>query len=138
MKADIHSLELVRQTYAPPDHSVFLLVPQEFFKQAAAFMKELNHTEITRDNIWDVYAELLMCFRSIEDEDRVQNIIATQPGVSGDGEELIGSEKMDVVDLPPYIEGAGCGVIVDASAGNNSSDEDSDFYDFVWTDEEDC
>ncbi|KIK32075.1 hypothetical protein CY34DRAFT_760918 [Suillus luteus UH-Slu-Lm8-n1] len=138
VKADIHSLELVRQTYAPPDHSVFLLVPQEFFKQAAAFMKELNHAEITHDNIWDVYAELLMCFRSIEDEDHVQNIIATQPGVSGDGEELIGSEKMDVVDLPPYIEGAGCGVIVDASAGNNSSDEDSDFYDFVWTDEEDC
>jgi hypothetical protein len=58
VKADIHSLELVRQTYTLPDHSMFLLVPQEFFKQAAAFMKELNHAEITHDNIWDMCYEL--------------------------------------------------------------------------------
>ncbi|KAG2036553.1 hypothetical protein BDR03DRAFT_982849 [Suillus americanus] len=76
VKVNIPSLELVRQTYALLDHPVFLLVPQEFFEQATAFMAELGHTEITSDNIWDVYAKLLMCFRSIKDEDRVQNIIA--------------------------------------------------------------
>ncbi|KAG1884005.1 hypothetical protein F4604DRAFT_1878823 [Suillus subluteus] len=124
VKVNIPSLELVHQTYAPLDHPVFLL---------------LGHTEITGDNIWDVYAELLMCFQSIEDEDCVQNIIAARPVVPEDREEQIESEKMDVVDLPPYIEGAGCRTITDESAaGNKSSDEDSDFYDFVWTDEEDC
>ncbi|KAG1758561.1 hypothetical protein EDD22DRAFT_783750 [Suillus occidentalis] len=130
------SLELVRQTYAPADHPVFLLVPQEFYKQAKSFMAELGHSVLTRQNIWDVYADLLMCFRAIEDEDRIQSVITAQPKIPCDGEKLIGSEDMDILDLPPFVEGAGYGPPPHGATVDNSSDEESEFYEFVWTDDE--
>ncbi|KAG2124899.1 hypothetical protein DEU56DRAFT_963243 [Suillus clintonianus] len=126
----------VRKTYAPSDHPVFLLVPQEFSQQATAFMSELGHTVLTRDNIWDVYSGLLMCFRAIEGEDPIRSVITAQPKIPCDGEKLIGSEEMDVLDLPPFVEGAGYRVPTGESAAVNSSDEESDFYEFTWTDEE--
>jgi hypothetical protein len=140
VKVDGPSLDLVRHTYAPSDHPVFLLVPREFSEQAYAFMSELGHTEltITRNNVWDVYADLLMCFQSIADQDHIRSVIIGQPAIPDDGEKPIGSEEMNVMDLPPYIEGPdepGYGAPVDGSRVN-SSDEESDFYEFVWTDEE--
>ncbi|KAG2114843.1 hypothetical protein DEU56DRAFT_874297 [Suillus clintonianus] len=126
---DNSSLEEVRKTYAPSDHPVFLLVPQEFSQQATAFMSELGHTVLTRDNIWDVYSGLLMCFRAIEGEDPIRSVITAQPKIPCDGEKLIGSEEMDVLDLPPFVEGAGYRVPTGESAAVNSSDEESDFYD---------
>ncbi|KAG2124693.1 hypothetical protein DEU56DRAFT_873254 [Suillus clintonianus] len=133
---DNSSLEEVRKTYAPSDHPVFLLVPQEFSQQATAFMSELGHTVLTRDNIWDVYSGLLMCFRAIEGEDPIRSVITAQPKILCNGEKLIGSEEMDVLDLPPFVEGAGYRVPTGESAAVNSSDEESDFYEFTWTDEE--
>ncbi|KAG0702890.1 hypothetical protein DFH29DRAFT_874866 [Suillus ampliporus] len=112
VKVDGPSLDLVRHTYAPSNHPVFLLVPREFSEQAYAFMSELNHTELT--------------------------ITRNNPAIPDDGEKPIGSEEMNVMDLPPYIEGAdepGYGAPVDGSRVN-SSDEESDFYEFVWMDEE--
>jgi hypothetical protein len=102
-------------------------------------MSKLGHTEliITRDNIWDVYTDLLICFQSIADKDHIQNVIVAQPAIPDDGEKPIGSEEMNIVDLPPYIKEArvGYGAPVDGS-GVNSSDAESDFFEFVWTDEE--
>ncbi|KAG1886720.1 hypothetical protein F4604DRAFT_1571626, partial [Suillus subluteus] len=127
---------LHRKTYAPSDHPVFLLVPQEFSQQAMAFISELSHTVLTRDNIWDAYSGLLMCFQDIEGEDPIRSVITAQPKIPCDGEKLIGSEEMDVLDLPPFIEGAEYRVPTGESAAVNSSDEESDFYEFTWTDEE--
>jgi hypothetical protein len=132
---DNRSLELVRQTYAPSDHPVFLLVPREFSQQAMTFMSELGHTVLTHQNIWDVYADLLMCFRAIEDEDHIQGVITAQPKIPCDGEKLIGSKDMDVLDLLPFVEGAGYGPPVHGATADNSLDEESDFYEFVWTDD---
>ncbi|KAG1871820.1 hypothetical protein DFJ58DRAFT_713774 [Suillus subalutaceus] len=113
---DNSSLE-VRKTYAPSDHPEF----------STAFMSELSHTVLTR---------LLMCFRAIEGEDPIQSVITAQPKIPCNGEKLIGSEEMDVLDLPPFVKGAGYHVPTGESAAVNSSDEESDFYEFTWTDEE--
>ncbi|KAG0695184.1 hypothetical protein DFH29DRAFT_1005670 [Suillus ampliporus] len=133
---DNSSLEQVRKTYAPSDHPVFLLVPQEFSQKATAFMSKLSHTVLTHDNIWDAYADLLMCFQAIEDEDPIRSVITAQPKIPCDGEKLIGSEEMDVLNLLPFVEGAGYCAPAGESVVVNSSNEDSDFYEFAWTDEE--
>ncbi|KAG1838765.1 hypothetical protein F4604DRAFT_1885393 [Suillus subluteus] len=114
------------ETYTPSDHPIFLLVPQEFSQQATAFMSELGHTVLTHDNIWDTYSG----------EDPIQSVITAQPKIPCDGEKLIGSEEMDVLNLLPFVEGAEYHVPTGESAAVNSSDEESDFYEFTWTDEE--
>ncbi|KAG2142829.1 uncharacterized protein EDB93DRAFT_1241501 [Suillus bovinus] len=97
----------------------------EFSQQATTFMSELGHTVLTCDNIWDTYSG----------EDPIQSVITAQPKIPCDSEKLIGSEEMDVLDLPPFVEGAGYHVPTGESAAVNSSDEEFDFYKFTWTDE---
>ncbi|KAG0704749.1 hypothetical protein DFH29DRAFT_981365 [Suillus ampliporus] len=133
VKVDGPSLDLVCHTYAPSDHPVFLLVPREFSEQAYAFMSELGHTKltITRNNVWDMYADLLMCFQSIADKDHIWSVIIGQPAIPDDGEKPIGSEEMNVVDLPPYIEGAdetGYGAPVTLSSAERYSEPDVSSY----------
>jgi hypothetical protein len=109
VKVDHSSLDAMRQIYAPPDHPVFLLVPQEFSQQASLFMAELGSPPVTGDNVWNVYADLLMCFQSIERDEGIHKLLAAQLPLPGDGDNLIGSEDLPIVDLPPFVEGSGPG-----------------------------
>jgi hypothetical protein len=130
---DDASLNAVRQTYACPDHPVFLLVPRDFSQQASVFMTELGAPPVTRDNVWNIYADLLLCFRLIEEEEQIRELLAAQPLLPCDGDKLIGTEDLLILDLPPFIEGSGPG---GENISDGSDDAESDFYEFDWTDDE--
>ncbi|KAG1844880.1 hypothetical protein C8R48DRAFT_617680, partial [Suillus tomentosus] len=138
VEVDHSSLDAMRQIYAPPDHPVFLLVPQEFSQQASLFMEELGSPPVTGDNVWNVYADLLMCFQSIERDEGIRKLLAAQLPLPGDGDNLIGSEDLPIVDLPPFVEGSGPGsdMGIEKSSDEESDDAESDFYEFDWTDDE--
>lgn len=128
----------MRQIYAPPDHPVFLLVPQEFSQQASLFMVELGLPPVTGDNVWNVYADLLMRFQSIERDEGIRKLLAAQLPLPGDGDNLIGSEDLPIVDLPLFVEGSGPGsdMGIEKSSDEESDDAELDFYEFDWTDDE--
>lgn len=138
MKVDHSSLDAMRQIYAPPDHPVFLLVLQEFSQQASLFMAELGSPPVTGDNVWNVYADLLMRFQSIERDEGIRKLLAAQLPLPGDGDNLIGSEDLPIVDLPLFVEGSGPGsdMGIEKSSDEESDDAELDFYEFDWTDDE--
>ncbi|KAG2140820.1 hypothetical protein BD769DRAFT_1626239 [Suillus cothurnatus] len=128
VKVDHSSLDAMRQIYTPPDHPVFLLVPQEFSQQASLFMAELGSPLVTWDNVWNVYADLLMCFQSIERDEGIHKLLAAQLPLPGDGDNLIGSE-----DLPIW---PGSDMGIEKGSDEESDDAELDFYEFDWTDDE--
>ncbi|KAG1724901.1 uncharacterized protein EDB91DRAFT_1331176 [Suillus paluster] len=137
VKVDCTMLDAVRQTYTVPDHPVFCLVPHDFSQQASAFMAELGTRPVTRDNVWNIYADLLMCFRLIEEEEQIRKLLAAQPPLPCDGDKMLGSEDLPIVDLPPFVEGSGPGGENNSDAEEEQSDDvSSDFYEFDWTDDE--
>ena len=64
---DPEALDDVRALYAPPDHEVFQLVPPSFAELAQSFYTEMGRPKVTRDNVWDMYLDLLGRFLHYED-----------------------------------------------------------------------
>ncbi|KAG1821692.1 uncharacterized protein BJ212DRAFT_1297032 [Suillus subaureus] len=124
--------------YAPLDHPVFLLVLQEFSQQTSVFMAELGSTPVTGDNVWNVYADLLMCFQSIEWDEGIRKLLVVQLPLPCDRDNLIGSKDLPIVDLPLFVEGSGPGSDMGAEkiSDEESGDAELDFYEFDWTDDE--
>jgi hypothetical protein len=60
-------IEFVRQKYCPPNDPVFDLVPPDFGELASRFYVNMGSPLITRDNVWNVYLELLRQFRDLDD-----------------------------------------------------------------------
>ncbi|KAK7030365.1 hypothetical protein VNI00_008426 [Paramarasmius palmivorus] len=46
--------------YAPPQHQVFELVPKEFEVEIEAIYTSLGKPEVSRDNVWKIYMDLLL------------------------------------------------------------------------------
>ncbi|KDQ50823.1 hypothetical protein JAAARDRAFT_62969 [Jaapia argillacea MUCL 33604] len=67
VKLDPQAIAHVRDLYAPPDHPTFELVPLTFALMAAQFYSEIGSPIVTRDNVWNVYLDLLGCFRILQD-----------------------------------------------------------------------
>ncbi|KAJ7572567.1 hypothetical protein C8J56DRAFT_1140717 [Mycena floridula] len=59
-------IDYVRQLYAPADHVVFQLVPPTFDRYCHAFYATLGSPTITRDNVWDVYLDILAAFSRLD------------------------------------------------------------------------
>ena len=55
--------------YAPPDHPVFQLVPPLFDDLANQHYADIGQPTITSDNFWDIYRDVLECFRRSADEE---------------------------------------------------------------------
>jgi hypothetical protein len=53
--------------YAPPDHSVFELVPPLFRKRADRCYADIGQPMITSDTFWDIYRSVLARFRAGDD-----------------------------------------------------------------------
>jgi hypothetical protein len=63
---DPQAIHEVRRLYAPPEHSVFELVPPTFKGLAQQLYADMGSPAVSRDNVWDVYRELLHRFRLLE------------------------------------------------------------------------
>jgi hypothetical protein len=50
--------------YAPPDHSVFELVPAEFNYWISDYYSQIGSPTITWNNVWNIYEALLGKFKS--------------------------------------------------------------------------
>ncbi|EGO29143.1 hypothetical protein SERLADRAFT_405248 [Serpula lacrymans var. lacrymans S7.9] len=130
VKVHLPSLDKVRNTYAPPDHPVFELVPPAFAQQASAFISSIGSPIVTQDNAWDVYLNLLAHLTEIQNNE-LQQAVMDQPALPDEG--FVGSEFMPLMDLPvykplpTYTRGS-------SSANEFSSDDDESDYMHEWTD----
>ncbi|KAG6908222.1 hypothetical protein DXG01_005694 [Tephrocybe rancida] len=61
------AIDYVRSLYAPPNHPVFELVPLTFGTYATQFYQTLGQPVITRNNVWDVYLDILNMFNQLDD-----------------------------------------------------------------------
>ncbi|KAH7922898.1 hypothetical protein BV22DRAFT_1016396 [Leucogyrophana mollusca] len=59
IKVDPNAIAHVRNLYAPPDHPVFDLVPRSFSRVAQECYSMMGTPLITRENVWDVYRDML-------------------------------------------------------------------------------
>ncbi|KAI0694588.1 hypothetical protein BC835DRAFT_1306221 [Cytidiella melzeri] len=75
---DRDHLREVRNHFAPPDHSVFHIVPPAFASRAVQFYGEAGLPVVNQDNAWDTYRILLAHFWSIEQDNELQTVLATQ------------------------------------------------------------
>ena len=53
---------------ADPLDPVFRLVPPVFEEYAITIYDQIGHPEVTSDNFWDVYTDVLTAFRSLPDD----------------------------------------------------------------------
>jgi hypothetical protein len=96
-------------------------------------MVKLGAPPVTWDNVWNICADLLMCFRLIEENVQIHELLAAQLSLLCDGDKLIGSKDLPVIDFLPFVEGSGpCGE--NNSNADGSDDAESEFD---WTDESD-
>ncbi len=78
------------------------MVPPRFAERAAAYYGEAGVPEVNRDNVWNIYLDLLAFFESIEVEDDEELAVqvsqrAAMPAVGDDPD---GAEHMDLLNLP--------------------------------------
>ena len=57
------------EIYAPPDHPVFQLVPPLFGELANKHYAAIGEPIVTSDTFWDIYQNVLECFRHSPDEE---------------------------------------------------------------------
>jgi hypothetical protein len=57
------------EIYAPPDHPVFQLVPPLFDELANKHYAAIGEPIVTSDTFWDIYHNVLECFRHSADEE---------------------------------------------------------------------
>ncbi|PBK68632.1 hypothetical protein ARMSODRAFT_887685, partial [Armillaria solidipes] len=58
------AIESARGIYAPPEHRVFMLVPDSFRLLADEMMEELGSPEVVQERVWELYLELLQMFHA--------------------------------------------------------------------------
>lgn len=96
--------------------------------------------EITRDNVWDVYLELLHHFILISAEPDIQTVVAERANMPGVGEDADGEENMPLLPYRPFRNGdrvVGSDAVDSAPYDSDSSVEPAYANDgFDWTDGE--
>lgn len=94
--------------------------------------------EVTRDNVWEVYLELLEYFRSISGEPDIQTVVAERANMPDVGED-VREENMPLLPYRPFRNGDR---VVGATADETVYDSDSSgepeyaAEGFEWTDDE--
>lgn len=86
----------MRQMYAPSDHPVFELVPPAFGALAAEFYGQIGGPAITRENIWNIYLEVLGRFEHLDNLHRIPAELDVQWGYAL---EMSGDDYEDNIDL---------------------------------------
>ncbi|KAJ7191511.1 hypothetical protein GGX14DRAFT_506825 [Mycena pura] len=63
-----HTIQQVRELYAPPSHPVFQLVPPDFNELAQQFYGQISDPppQVTRTNVWDIYLAILGRFEHLD------------------------------------------------------------------------
>ncbi|KAF7797832.1 hypothetical protein EIP86_009038 [Pleurotus ostreatoroseus] len=99
---DDRFIDEVRAEFADPNDPVFDLVPPRFAERAAAYYGEAGMPEVTRENVWDIYLDLLAFFQSIEleDDEELATQISKRAAMPPVGEDPDGAEHMRLLDLP--------------------------------------
>lgn len=125
VKVDPVLLAIVREKYAPLEHLIFRLVPEEFFTQAIELMVILGNLMMDGTNTWNIHMDLLVCFRLLGENDWIYELFSAM--------EKIWDEHLSIMELPLYIKDGGTGVHDSAAS---SSDAELDYYEFDWTSDE--
>jgi hypothetical protein len=60
------AIEFVSQKYCPSSDPVFELVPPTFAELASKFYNNIESPVITRNNVWEVYLEILRQFHELD------------------------------------------------------------------------
>ncbi|KAK7036943.1 hypothetical protein R3P38DRAFT_3311626 [Favolaschia claudopus] len=114
--------------WAPPDDPVFQLVPPLFKSQVERLQLQLGTPEVTGDNLWDVYSQLLTAFESMALEDEFMSAMQGADDHFESSIELLEGQK----DLPQGAAAASDdgeeGADSDDGLENNSDEEDG-YYD---------
>lgn len=67
------AIEEVRRLYAPADHPVFQLVPDTFNDIAMEGYRAIGTPDIQRDNVWDIYNQLLgYIYQRLDEEENLE------------------------------------------------------------------
>ncbi|KAF7300898.1 hypothetical protein MKEN_01316100 [Mycena kentingensis (nom. inval.)] len=80
IKVDPNAIQHVRDIYAPRDHDVFKLVPEDFSIIAMDFYAALGSPTVTRDNVWEVYLGILKQFEQLDAIHRIPPEMDSQWG----------------------------------------------------------
>ena len=102
--------------YAPPDHEVFQLTPLPFDSHANKYYEEMGRPPVSSNSFWNVYQQLLVCFRSAKPSDDLTEVLSDLENHT----EQILKEKVDVLPgLKPLRLGA---TVVGEGIDNNNSE----------------
>jgi hypothetical protein len=66
VKVSPEALQFVREKYIPKNDPVFDLVPPSFGRIAAHFYDLIGNPTITRQNVWDVFRDILNLFEELD------------------------------------------------------------------------
>ncbi|KAF7308070.1 hypothetical protein MKEN_01169300 [Mycena kentingensis (nom. inval.)] len=80
IKFDPNAIQQVRDIYAPRDHDVFKLVPEDISIIAMDFYAALGSPTVTRDNVWEVYLGILKQFEQLDAIHRIPPEMDSQWG----------------------------------------------------------
>ena len=91
--------------YAPPDHSVFELVPPLFHERADRCYTEAGRPVVTSDNFWDIFRDVLARFRAALDEEQ-HDELTTLLSARSEHESAENEDNMPVLaNMKPFRQG---------------------------------
>ncbi|KAH9895573.1 hypothetical protein C8Q73DRAFT_644418 [Cubamyces lactineus] len=96
----------VQQRWAPPDHSVFQLVPQDFDALAQRVYVAMGSPIVTSATAWDVYVALLGALRRLPELPDLSDALATWDAAAEEEVELLaGLRNLRHGEEAPVAEG---------------------------------
>ena len=114
------AIQYVRDLYAPPSDPTFELVPAAFATYADIFYRGLGSQEISWDNVWDIYRDLLFRFEQLDEIEDIVEEWETQVNLMDDDppaiplmdgqQDMLGGEEVLDEDGAYYMGGLNNGL----------------------------
>lgn len=125
--------------YAPPEHTVFELVPPAFHEHISQLYIEIGQPEVNVDTFWDIYLHLLRQLREGHDEQLTNILTSHQETLNQDSNEMPLLPGLDAFRLGQPLQagrhGSYMGGLDESSLASAVQQLGAEFADF--TDEED-
>jgi hypothetical protein len=128
-------IDRLEMEYAPPDHPVFQLVPAIFHEHASNFYAAMGSPTVSFETLWDVYRELLLCFRQEVGNSNADQPLTTVVSLHFSGMEELENEVFDLLDgMKDFRLG---GNVVGAATGKDDQEMYASFTDTDGSETED-
>lgn len=124
-----------RQHWAPPNHDIFKLVPEDFEAYASHLYAQMGSPIVTLETFWDVYRQLFDLFHALPHaihvletvQDRHDDLIISQT-IDAPVELLPGQADWRGEDQGAFMAGHGGNNVLDDVAEGEEGEEDDHLF----------